>query len=375
MGRERFAMGWRLGLLLLLSGAALLTAVEVVELHDTSLPDVSVSGPLANDELALIQSEDSSTPDERQRAINKIHAILDGKTPNPTHLEPHKDGPSAESGRGEGSGGTGKQSTGKQSTGKQTTGKHAETSDAQAPASSVKLDRQQRARVRKDQLQKAHEEASKSKSDRASAKMTEIKKNSKHVKGNLMTAVSKAKHQASHEKEVSHALIKKVHDKEHDLKKAKEDAKREAEKAKGGKAAALKTLKAQKHHEKEMVEAVKNGDHKKIAALRAKAEALKKHEKDMIQALKNGDHKKIAELKAKVAKIHELAAISHDDADKAKAAGSDAANKATSAGEHSTAKAKADAAAHEKLTKKLKEEPKRIRKNILMKQARAEQAA
>merc|ERR1712086_536998 len=91
MGRERFAMGWRLGLLLLLSGAALLTAVEVVELHDTSLPDVSVSGPLANDELALIQSEDSSTPDERQRAINKIHAILDGKTPNPTHLEPHKD--------------------------------------------------------------------------------------------------------------------------------------------------------------------------------------------------------------------------------------------------------------------------------------------
>merc|ERR1712166_1631920 len=163
MGRERFAMGWRLGLLLLLSGAALLTAVEVVELHDTSLPDVSVSGPLANDELALIQSEDSSTPDERQRAINKIHAILDGKTPNPTHLEPHKDGPSAESGRGEGSGGTGKQ----------TTGKHAETSDAQAPASSVKLDRQQRARVRKDQLQKAHEEASKSKSDRASAKMTE----------------------------------------------------------------------------------------------------------------------------------------------------------------------------------------------------------
>merc|ERR1712166_767696 len=78
MGRERFAMGWRLGLLLLLSGAALLTAVEVVELHDTSLPDVSVSGPLANDELALIQSEDSSTPDERQRAINKIHAILDG---------------------------------------------------------------------------------------------------------------------------------------------------------------------------------------------------------------------------------------------------------------------------------------------------------
>merc|ERR1712166_402755 len=359
MGRERFAMGWRLGLLLLLSGAALLTAVEVVELHDTSLPDVSVSGPLANDELALIQSEDSSTPDERQRAINKIHAILDGKTPNPTHLEPHKDGPSAESGRGEGSGGTGKQSTGKQSTGKQTTGKHAETSDAQAPASSVKLDRQQRARVRKDQLQKAHKEASKSKSDRASAKMTEIKKNSKHVKGKLMTAVSKAKHQASHEKEVSHALIKKVHDKEHDLKKAKEDAKREAEKAKGGKAAALKTLKAQKHHEKEMVEAVKNGDHKKIAALRAKAEALKKHEKDMIQALKNGDHKKIAELKAKVAKIHELAAISHDEAekakaagkdaaDKAKAAGSDAANKATSAGEHSTAKAKADAAAHEK---------------------------
>merc|ERR1740130_722606 len=346
-------MGWRLGLLLLLSGAALLTAVEVVELHDTSLPDVSVSGPLANDELALIQSEDSSTPDERQRAINKIHAILDGKTPNPTHLEPHKDGPSAESGRGEGSGGTGKQSTGKQSTGKQTTGKHAETSDAQAPASSVKLDRQQRARVRKDQLQKAHEEASKSKSDRASAKMTEIKKEFRNVKGKLMTAVSKAKHQASHEKEVSHALIKKVHDKEHDLKKAKEDAKREAEKAKGGKAAALKTLKAQKHHEKEMVEAVKNGDHKKIAALRAKAEALKKHEKDMIQALKNGDHKKIAELKAKVAKIHELAAISHDEAekakaagkdaaDKAKAAGSDAANKATSAGEHSTAKAKAD---------------------------------
>merc|ERR1740130_2492118 len=346
-------MGWRLGLLLLLSGAALLTAVEVVELHDTSLPDVSVSGPLANDDLALIQSEDSSTPDERQRAINKIHAILDGKTPNPTHLEPHKDGPSAESGRGEGSGGTGKQSTGKQSTGKQTTGKHAETSDAQAPASSVKLDRQQRARVRKDQLQKAHEEASKSKSDRASAKMTEIKKEFQNVKGKLMTAVSKAKHQASHEKEVSHALIKKVHDKEHDLKKAKEDAKREAEKAKGGKAAALKTLKAQKHHEKEMVEAVKNGDHKKIAALRAKAEALKKHEKDMIQALKNGDHKKIAELKAKVAKIHELAAISHDEAekakaagkdaaDKAKAAGSDAANKATSAGEHSTAKAKAD---------------------------------
>merc|ERR1712166_612841 len=334
MGRERFAMGWRLGLLLLLSGAALLTAVEVVELHDTSLPDVSVSGPLANYELALIQSEDSSTPEERQRAINKIHAILDGKTPNPTHLEPHKDGPSAErgctGGVGEGCGGTAKQSTGKQSTGKQTTAKHAETSDAQAPASSVKLDRQQRARVRKDQLQKAHEEASKSKSDRASAKMTEIKKNSKHVKGKLMTAVSKAKHQASHEKEVSHALIKKVHDKEHDLKKAKEDAKREAEKAKGGKAAALKTLKAQKHHEKEMVE-----------------------------ALKNGDHKKIAELKAKVAKIHELAAISHDEAekakaagkdaaDKAKAAGSDAANKATSAGEHSTAKAKADAAAHEK---------------------------
>ena len=50
-------MGWRLGLLLLLSGAALLTAVEVVELHDTSLPDVSVSGPLANDELALIQGK------------------------------------------------------------------------------------------------------------------------------------------------------------------------------------------------------------------------------------------------------------------------------------------------------------------------------
>merc|ERR1712166_1538504 len=175
MGRERFAMGWRLGLLLLLSGAALLTAVEVVELHDTSLPDVLVSGPLANDELALIQSEDSSTPEERQRAINKIHAILDGKTPNPTHLEPHKDGPSAErgctGGVGEGCGGTAKQSTGKQ-----TTAKHAETSDAQAPASSVKLDRQQRARVRKDQLQKAHEEASKSMSDRASAKMIEIKK-------------------------------------------------------------------------------------------------------------------------------------------------------------------------------------------------------
>merc|ERR1712166_1187335 len=142
--------------------------------------------------------------------------------------------------------------------------------------------------------------------------------------------------------------------------KAKAQAKKEKAKGKDaakqakkdGKKDAAKKTEAQKAHEKAMVEAVKKGDHKKIAALKAKAAkakaeakknksaakdakaggkdaakklaAEKKHEKEMLEAVKNGDHKKIAVLKAKAAKAKAQASKEKGKGKDAKAGGKDA---------------------------------------------------